>query len=52
MESEKVKEIKKGLEICHGLCNEACPYYSFRCMTDLSKDALKLINELEREKKR
>lgn len=47
MNSEKVKEIKKGLEVCQGVCNETCPYYTKPCMTDLSKDALCLINELE-----
>lgn len=52
MESEKVKEIKKGLEVCNGLCNEACPYHSLGCMNDLSKDSLILINELESENER
>lgn len=52
MKREKVKEIKRALKICYGLCNETCPYYTLGCMKNLSKDALKLINELEREKKR
>jgi hypothetical protein len=49
MNSEKVKEIKKGLEVCTGICNETCPYDNLRCLTDLSKDILTLINELESE---
>jgi DNA repair exonuclease SbcCD ATPase subunit len=52
MNSEKVKEIKKGLEVCNGLCGEDCPYHSVGCMNDLSKDALTLINELESENER
>lgn len=61
MESEKVKEIKKGLECCSTLmdnnatseeqdnsCNE-CPYrLNDRCSWKLDSDALTLINELER----
>ncbi len=52
MESEKVKEIKKGLKVCNGLCRKDCPYHSVGCMNDLSKDSLTLINELESENKR
>ena len=65
MESEKVKEIKKGLECCSFLmdnnapseerdnsCNE-CPYrLNDRCSWNLDKDALTLINELESENER
>lgn len=52
MESEKVKEIKKGLEVCNGGCTEACPYHNLGCMNDLSEYALNLINELESENER
>lgn len=62
MNSEKVKEIKKGLECCSTLvdnnatseeqdnsCNE-CPYrLNDRCSWNLDKDALSLINKLESE---
>ena len=58
MESEKVKEIKKALECCSSgnisNCNN-CPYdkypqgKSIVCWDNLSKDALTLINELEKE---
>ena len=62
MNSEKVKEIKKGLECCSTLmdnnatseeqdnsCN-GCPYrQNDRCSWNLDKDALSLINELENE---
>ena len=61
METQKVKEIKKGLECCSTLmdnnaiseerdnsCNE-CPYrLNDRCSWNLDKDALALINELEK----
>ena len=61
MNSEKVKEIKKALECCSTLmdnnatsedqdksCNE-CPYrLNARCSWNLDKDALTLINELEK----
>ena len=62
MDSEKVKEIKKGLECCSTLmdnnatseeqdnsCNE-CPYrLNDRCSWKLDGDALTIINELESE---
>lgn len=65
MNSEKVKEIKKGLECCSTLmdnnatseeqdnsCNE-CPYrLNDRCSWKLDGDALTLINELESENER
>ena len=65
MESEKVKEIKKGLKCCSTLmdnnatseeqdnsCNE-CPYrLNYRCSWNLDSDALTLINELESENER
>lgn len=54
MESEKVKEIKKALERCINDCSgNSCPYdkyeKSLKCIDDLQKDALTLINELESE---
>ena len=56
MESEKVKEIKKDLEICMiSLTCENCNHYSQRsgeCCRDLTNDILTLINELESENKR
>ena len=64
MESEKVKEIKKGLECC-GMYKydcEKCPYKSKGDDDDLTvnngcgdlllKDSLTLINELESENER
>lgn len=52
--SEKVKEIKKALEYCsnHSVsdCSNVCPYDKYtRCRTELTKDSLTLINELESE---
>lgn len=57
MDSEKVKEIKKALEYCsnHSVseCSNVCPYDKYtRCRTELTKDSLTLINELESENKR
>lgn len=57
MESEKVKEIKKALEYCsnHSVsdCSNVCPYDKYtRCRTELTKDSLTLINELESENER
>lgn len=54
MDSEKVKEIKKALEYCsnHSVsdCSNVCPYDKYtRCRTELTKDSLTLINELESE---
>lgn len=54
MESEKVKEIKKALECCINDCSgNSCPYDKYekglKCIDDLQKDALTLINELESE---
>ena len=58
MNSEKVKEIKKGLECCSNTtldCCNGCPYFiegKFNCFeTKLLKDVLNLINELESENK-
>ena len=58
MESEKVKEIKKALECCLNpklnCCND-CPYNNngrLSCLeSEMLKDALTLINELESENK-
>lgn len=57
MESEKVKEIKKALEYCsnHSVsdCSNVCPYDKYkRCRTEITKDSLTLINELESENER
>ena len=57
MESEKVKEIKKALEYCsnHSIsdCSNVCPYDKYTmCRTELTKDSLTLINELESENER
>ena len=54
MESEKIKEIKKGLECCYSLdlreCHK-CPYGDIDdCKHDqLMQDVISLINELESE---
>ena len=57
MDSEKVKEIKEALEYCsnHSVsdCSNVCPYDKYtRCRTELTKDSLTLINELESENER
>ena len=57
MDSEKVKEIKKALEYCsnHSVsdCSNVCPYDKYkRCRTEITKDSLTLINELESENER
>ena len=57
MKSEKVKEIKEALEYCsnHSVsdCSNVCPYDKYtRCRTELTKDSLTLINELESENER
>lgn len=57
MNSEKVKEIKKALEYCsnHSVsdCSNVCPYDKYkRCRTEITKDSLTLINELESENER
>lgn len=55
--NEKVEEIKKALEYCsnHSVsdCSNVCPYDKYtRCRTELTKDSLTLINELESENER
>ena len=58
MNSEKVKEIKKGLECCTNpvYCEQECPYHIYErhleCINELAKDSLTLINELESENER
>ena len=57
MNSEKVKEIKEALEYCskHSVSDysNVCPYDKYtRCRTELTKDSLTLINELESENER
>ena len=52
MNSEKVKEIKKGLEYCtnhYGTDCYHCPYLENGCNIKLMEDSLTLINELESE---
>ena len=54
MESEKVKEIKECLKNCINDCGAtSCPYDKYekglKCIEDLQKDCLTLINELESE---
>lgn len=56
MEIEKVKEIKKSLECCivHGQC-DCCIFrekHPFACLTEMHKQLLTLINELERANER
>lgn len=56
MESEKVKEIKKALECCviHD-CSDSCIFsekHPFACLTEMHKQLLTLINELESENER
>ena len=53
MESEKVKELKKALEHCaiHD-CSDSCIFsekHPFACLTEMHKQLLNLINELESE---
>ena len=53
MNSEKVKEIKKALECCviHD-CSDSCIFsekHPFACLTEMHKQLLTLINELESE---
>jgi hypothetical protein len=57
MESKKVKEIKDCLQNCINDCGAtSCPYDKYekglKCIEDLQKDCLTLINELESEKER
>ena len=57
MNSEKVKEIKKVLECCINDCSgNSCPYDKYekglKCIEDLQKDCLTIINELESENER
>ena len=56
MESEKVKEIKNALEHCviHD-CSDSCIFsekHPFACLTEMHKQLLTLINELEEENER
>ena len=56
MEQEKIKEIKECLENCINDCGAtSCPYNTYekglKCIEDLQKDCLTLINELESENK-
>lgn len=56
MEIEKFKEIKKALECCviHD-CSDSCIFsekHPFACLTEMHKQLLTLINELESENER
>lgn len=53
--SKTPEEIKKGLETCIGKCTgnkPHCPYHSCGdgCMDSMNRDALALIQQLERDK--
>lgn len=56
MESEKVKEIKKDIEICMKSLNcNGCRHHSQKsgeCCSNLTNDILTYINELESENER
>lgn len=40
-------EIKKGLKLCGRGCYPGCPYKSFECVEELSRDGLEYIQQLE-----
>lgn len=40
-------EIKKALKLCGRGCYSGCPYKSFECVEELSRDALAYIKQLE-----
>jgi hypothetical protein len=54
MEGEKIKEIKKVLEICtiQDKCCECPNYFKKGCIANLHKDTLTYINELKSENER
>ena len=43
-------EIKKALKLCGRGCYPGCPYKSFECVEELSRDALEYIQRLEKER--
>lgn len=49
IDKNRIKEIKEALEYCSNGCSgRDCPYSEHgRCVDDLQKEALNLINELE-----
>lgn len=40
-------EIKKALKLCGRGCYSGCPYKSFECVEELSRDRLEYIQQLE-----
>ena len=40
-------EIKKALKLCGRGCYSGCPYNSFECVEEMSRDALAYIQQLE-----
>ncbi len=40
-------EIKKALKLCGRGCYSGCPYNSFECVEEMSRDALTYIQQLE-----
>lgn len=40
-------EIKKALKLCGRGCYSGCPYKSFECVEELSRDGLEYIHRLE-----
>ena len=43
------KEIKKALKLCGRGCYTGCPYNSFECVEEMSRDALTYIQQLENQ---
>ena len=43
-------EVKKALKLCGRGCYSGCPYKSFECVEELSRDGLEYIQQLERER--
>ena len=43
------EEIKKALKLCGRGCYPGCPYKSFECVEELSRDGLEYIQQLENQ---
>ena len=43
------EEIKEALKLCGRGCYSGCPYNSFECVEELSRDALTYIQQLENQ---
>lgn len=43
------EEIKKALKLCGRGCYSGCPYTSFECVEEMSRDALTYIQQLENQ---